>query len=98
QAPPPSFLATTPQAPVPPTIQGVAPMRVTPPGGPPGEPLGQIPQEFKKTTPKQLPPPSQPPPARRLEGASVTRRVFAIGLVGIAALGGAGGWYLLSQR
>jgi Tol biopolymer transport system component len=98
QAPPPSFLATTPQAPVPPTIQGVAPTRVTPLGGPPGEPLGQIPQEFKKTTPKQLPPPSQPPPARRLEGASVTRRVFAIGLVGIAALGGAGGWYLLSQR
>ncbi|HEY4034584.1 MAG TPA: protein kinase [Ktedonobacteraceae bacterium] len=97
QAPPPSFLAATPQAPVPSIFQGVAPMRVTPPDSLPQEPLGHLPQELKKTMPKQLPPPSKPP-ARRPGGTSVTRRVFAIGLVGIAALGGAGGWYLLSQR
>ena len=95
--PPPSFLATTPQKPVPPTFQGIAPMRVTPLGDSPVEPLEQVPQKFQKTTPKQLPPPSEP--LARRQGASVTRRVFsAISLIGIAVLGGAGGWYLLSPR
>jgi serine/threonine protein kinase len=100
QVPPPGFLMATPPAPILPPFQGVAPMQVTPLGDQLGEPLGQVPQEYKETTAKQLPPPSEPPepPARRPEGTSVARRVFAIGLVGIAALGGAGGWYLLSQR
>jgi WD40 repeat protein len=61
------------------------------------EPLGQVSQKFQKVTPKQLPPPSEPP-ARRLEDTSVARRVFAVGLIGVAALSGAGGWYLLSPR
>jgi WD40 repeat protein len=73
-------------------------MRVAPLGDQLGEPLGQVPYEFQKTTAKQLPLPSEPP-ARRPESVSVARRVFfSIGLVGVAALGGAGGWYLLSQR
>src|SRR5258708_5408766 len=97
QAPSPNFLETPPQMPVPPTFQGVAPMRVPPPDVLPREPPRQIPHEFKKITPKQLPLPSEPP-ARRPEGGSVTRRIFAIGLVGIASLSGAGSWYLLSQR
>src|SRR5262249_11460276 len=81
QVPPPGFPVTTPQMPVPPTFQGVAPMRVTPLGDLSGEPLGPVSQEFNKTTSKQLPPPNEPP-ARRPQGASVARRVFfAIGLV-----------------
>jgi eukaryotic-like serine/threonine-protein kinase len=35
---------------------------------------------------------------RRANTTSMTRRVFAVGLVGLAAAGGAGGWYLLSRR
>jgi WD40 repeat protein/serine/threonine protein kinase len=50
-----------------------------------------------KTPPAQTPPINAPAP-RRGDGQKVTRRVFAIGLVGVAALGGAGGWYYLSQR
>lgn len=47
--------------------------------------------------------PLQSPPRRlqkpQHEGdAAMTRRSFAVGLVGLAALGGAGGWYLLNQR
>jgi eukaryotic-like serine/threonine-protein kinase len=94
QLPPPGVLVPMPQTPVPPTFQGVPPMRVTPAGGLPGEPLEQVPQKLKKATRKRR----SKPPARRSKGTSVTRRVFAVGLVGIAALGGAGGWYLLSQR
>jgi eukaryotic-like serine/threonine-protein kinase len=98
QVPPPSFPEKTPQMPVSPTFQGVAPMRVTPPDSPPREPPGQLPLEFQKTITKRLPPPSEPL-ARRSEGGSVARRgIVAVGLVGIATLGGAGGWYLLSQR
>src|SRR5262249_54996368 len=80
-APAPSLLTTKPQVPVPPTFQGMPPMRVTPLGDPPIEPLGQVPQKFQKATPKQLPPPSEPP-ARRPEGTSLGRRVFAVGLIG----------------
>lgn len=87
-APQPSLSALTPRTPIPPTIQDMAPRRGTPPGG--------LPEWVPQTTPEPLPPPSKPP-ARR-SGVSVTRRVFAVGLVGIAALGGTGGWYLLSQR
>ena len=72
-------------------------MRANPLGGTQRDPLGQVPREFNEPTDKQLPPPSEPP-ARRPEGPSVARRVFAVGLVGVAALGGAGGWYLLSRR
>ncbi|HEY7126564.1 MAG TPA: protein kinase [Ktedonobacterales bacterium] len=96
QANPPESLAPSPQTPVPPTLQSVAPMPISPPGGSPIAPLRLAPQEFKRA-PEQLPPASKPAP-RSPNGASVTRRVFAVGLVGVAALGGAGGWYLLSQR
>lgn len=80
--------AITPRAPIPPIFQNVAPMRGTPPS--------DLPEWVPQTTPEPLPPTSKPP-ARR-PGVSVTRRVFAVGLVGIATLGGVGGWYLLSQR
>src|SRR5262249_1923736 len=94
QVPPPNFLTTPPQTSVPPTFEGTAPI---PPGNLPGESLEQVPQQFKDPTARQPPPPSEPP-APRPQGTSVARRVFAVGLVSIAALGGAGGWYLLSQR
>ncbi|MGH2508461.1 MAG: hypothetical protein ACRDHZ_13835, partial [Ktedonobacteraceae bacterium] len=87
-APRPDVLAITPRTPIPPTFQNAAPMRGTPPGGPP--------EWVPQTMPEQLPPPSKP--LARRPGVSVTRRVFAVGVVGIAAFGGAGGWYLLSQR
>ncbi len=35
---------------------------------------------------------------RRSDTVSMTRRIFAVGLVGLAAAGGAGSWYLLSHR
>jgi WD40 repeat protein/serine/threonine protein kinase len=98
QVPPPGFPMTTPQMPFNSIFQDVPTMRVISPGGLPGESLEQVPQEYKEPTAKQPPPPSEPPAARRPEGTSVARRVFAVGLVGIAALGGVGGWYLLSQR
>ncbi len=97
QSPSPGVLAPPPQVPVLPTTQSVAPVPVTPPGGQPGEPVGQAPHESRKKAPKQLLPPGEPP-SRRAKSSSMTRRVFAVGLVGFAALGGAGGWYLLSQR
>ena len=76
----------------------MAPLRVTLPSGLAEKPLEQLPQKSKKkNAPSPVPPPRKPP-ARRSTGASVTRRVFAVGLVGIAALSGAGGWYLLKQR
>ncbi len=83
--------------PVAPPLQGVAPMPISPPGGPPGSPLRPVPQEFKRAAPEQLTLPSEPS-TRHQKGVSVTRRVFAAGLVGIAALGGVSGWYLLSRR
>lgn len=90
------LLTTTPQPPVPPvspTLQRGAPMRVMPPASLLGEP----PEQVLQTRPESLPPPGKRP-ARRSQGTSMTRRVFSVGLVGIAALGGVGGWYLLSQR
>lgn len=87
-APRPDLSAITPRTPILPTFQDVAPMRGTPPGA--------LPEGVSRITPEPLPPPSRPP-ARR-PGVSVTRRVFAVGLVGVATLGGVGGWYLLSQR
>jgi eukaryotic-like serine/threonine-protein kinase len=41
---------------------------------------------------------SAPAAPRRDNNDTMTRRVFAAGLVGLATLGGAGGWYLLSKR
>ena len=75
----------------------VASLRVTLPSGLAEKPLEQVRKKSKKKAPAPLPPPRKPP-ARRSTGASVSRRVFALGLVGFAALGGAGGWYLLKQR
>jgi WD40 repeat protein len=36
--------------------------------------------------------------AQRRDNNTVTRRAFAVGLIGLATLGGAGGWYVLSKR
>lgn len=82
---------------------GVAPSSrpPTPPASPqaPAIPLPQ------SAPPAQLPPPGTPapvkdsPPApRRGDSTTMTRRAFTIGLVGLAAAGGAGGWYFLTQR
>jgi WD40 repeat protein/serine/threonine protein kinase len=38
------------------------------------------------------------PLPRRRDNDTVTRRAFAVGLVGLATLGGTGGWYLLQKR
>src|SRR5260221_467081 len=55
--------------------------------------------------PKASPPPvapapvkGNPSPPRRRDDNTMTRRAFAVGLVGLAAVGGAGGWYLLQKR
>jgi eukaryotic-like serine/threonine-protein kinase len=96
QAPPPTF-RTTPQMAIPPTFQDAAPGQVESASNPPSEPLRLVPQDFKKIKPKSSPSPSVPL-ARRRKRTSITRRLFSVGLVGVAALGGVGGWYLLSQR
>lgn len=49
------------------------------------------------TRPMESPPTRTQKPQRK-EEVTMTRRSFATGLVGLAALGGAGGWYLLNQR
>ncbi len=53
------------------------------------------PQNYVPTTPPL--PPSELAP-RRGENNKVSRRAFAVGLVAVAALGGAGGWYVLSKK
>ena len=95
-SPSPGFLGIPPQAPASPMSRDVAPMQAAPPGGPPEEPLEQKPQKPRKKVPEPLPPPKKSPARRK--GGSVTRRAFAVGMVGFAALGGVGGWYLLSHR
>jgi eukaryotic-like serine/threonine-protein kinase len=74
-----------------------APPRVTLLGGLDEGPLKKAPRKSKKSARSPSPPPRKPP-ARRSKGQSITRRAFALGFVGLAALGGAGGWYLLQQR
>jgi WD40 repeat protein len=76
----------------------VASRQVTLPSGLREKSLEQVSQKSKKKTARSPSPPPRKPPARRSKGESVSRRVFALGLVGFAALGGAGGWYLLQQR
>ncbi len=95
-AEPPARLATSPQAPALPTFQSMAPMLITPSGDLPKEPPRQTPQKPKKQARQPAPPPRKPP--ARPKGATLSRRAFAFGVVGFAALVGAGGWYLLSQR
>jgi WD40 repeat protein len=92
--PPSDVPPVTLRASVPPPVAVSSPLvlplpaiRATPPRMPPPPP-----------NPILVTPPHRKPTARRREGASVTRRIFAVGLVGVAAVGGAGGWYLLSQR
>ena len=74
------------------------PLRVTLPSGLAEASLEQVPRKSKKKNVHSPLPPPQKPPARRSKGESISRRVFAVGLVGFAALGGAGGWYLLQRR
>jgi serine/threonine protein kinase len=73
-----------------------APPRVTLLGGL-SQPLDLAQRKSKKHARSPSPPPRKPP-ARRSKGQSITRRAFALGLVGLAAGGGVGGWYLLKQR
>lgn len=75
----------------------VAALRVTLPGGLAGDSLEQTSRKSRKKARSPVPPPRKPP-ARRSKGETFSRRAFAVGLVGVAALGGAGGWYLLQQR
>jgi WD40 repeat protein len=75
----------------------VASLRVTLPGGLEGESREQVRRRPKQKARRPSPPPRKPP-ARRSRGESLSRRAFAVGLVGLAAFGGAGGWYLLQQR
>jgi eukaryotic-like serine/threonine-protein kinase len=61
---------------------------------------------YSPAPPAQLPPSAPLPPtfedsplaARRGNKNTISRRVFAVGLVGLAVAGGVGGWYALSQR
>ncbi len=61
---------------------------------------------YAPAPPAQVPPSAPPPPTfedsplavRRGNENTISRRVFAVGLVGLAVTGGVGGWYLLSQR
>jgi serine/threonine protein kinase len=89
----------------PPVIQPVAqqpPPPVIRASTPPSTPMVMAAQAPRPQTP--LPPiiatpaPVDSPPAPRRGGTTMSRRVFAAGLVGLAAAGGAGGWYLLSKR
>ncbi len=93
----PNLLATALQTPVPSAIQVVAPPQPPTSDDPPEELLVQVSQKSKKKAGKKHLVAKQPP-AHRRESSSISRRLFAAGLVGFAALGGAGGWYLLSQR
>lgn len=51
----------------------------------------------KENHPQELPS-TRRQKSHRKNGATMTRRSFAVGLVSLAALGGAGSWYLLKQR
>ncbi len=77
----------------------------TPPTRPPASPQAPAILLPQSAPPAQLPPPSTPAPVkdsplapRRGDNTTMTRRAFTIGLVGLAAAGGAGGWYFLTQR
>jgi WD40 repeat protein len=71
--------------------------RITVLGGLEEEPLDKARRKSRKKARTPTPSPGKPP-ARRSKGTSVTRRAFAVGLVGLAALSGTGGWYLLKKR
>ena len=98
-------LATMPQMSAPPALQHDPQARIMLPTSlstvsTPAPPAPALKQEVHRPVKKarvQSPPPAKPP-ARRQGGTSVTRRIFSLGLISVAALGGAGGWYLLSQR
>jgi len=58
----------------------------------------QVPMQSQNIVPTT--PPLQPSvlAPRRDAGTKLSRRAFAVGLVTVAALGGAGGWYTLSKK
>lgn len=60
------------------------PAPVLPPAAPPVTPVPVI--------------QDSPPAPRRGNKNTITRRAFAFGLIGLAVAGGAGGWYVLSER
>lgn len=93
---PPVVQAIPPRAPALAIPQDLTPIYLAPPASPPPATVEQKAQKGRKKAPEPLPPP-QKRPARR-KGASMTRRVFAVGMVGFAALGGVAGWYVLSRR
>ena len=104
--------ATSHKTPPPPVVP--QPMRppivaapVVSPSAMPGQPmLNRQSSVYSPAPPAQVPPSAPPPPpfedsplaARRGNKNTISRRVFAVGLVGLAVTGGVGGWYLLSQR
>ncbi len=88
-------------APVP--LPPVMPMQLaqTPPYSPPPP----APLALHEPIPPMPPPGAQTPAfeesplaPRREKNSTITRRAFTLGLVGLAAAGGAGGWYVLSKR
>jgi eukaryotic-like serine/threonine-protein kinase len=72
------------------------------PAAMPGQPmLNRQSSVYSPAPPAQLPPPTfedSPLAVRRGNKNTISRRVFAVGLVGLAVAGGVGGWYALSQR
>ena len=81
-------------------VRGPGLPNTTPAFAPPMPPTVPVaaPQMRTAPVPQSAPPPVNEPLAQRNDSPKVTRRAFAVGLVGLAALGGTGGWYLLSQR
>src|SRR5579875_28307 len=70
-------------------------------------PVSPVAVEFRAPAPPSPQPSPVPPapviqdspPAQRRENKNtITRRAFAFGLIGLAVAGGAGGWYVLSER
>jgi eukaryotic-like serine/threonine-protein kinase len=86
------------QAPTYPAAQGMQPANFSQQpvySPPPGPPIVQL---ASQGVPPAAPHVVNPLAPRRGENSTMTRRVFAVGLVGLAAVGGAGGWYFLSRR
>jgi serine/threonine protein kinase len=87
--PPPSLRTAPPQTSPPPAPVAIVVQHPTPPS------LSPTPVAAMQTSQAPL---ESAPIAPRRGNNSMTRRVFAVGLVGVAVLGGAGGWYMLSKR
>jgi len=84
---------------VPPYNAPVSPQIPNPVSPPPVVAPQRLDARAYQPVPSPMPPPIVDSPlAPRHDGNTVTRRVFAVGLIGLGLAGGAGGWYILSQR